>query len=52
MTHAAYVFGGYVATFAVLTGYVAWVRARARSLGRLVPSEGAGGRDEAPPGGR
>lgn len=37
MTHAAYVFGGWLATAGVLAAYVAWVRARARSLARLLP---------------
>ncbi|MGH9278190.1 MAG: heme exporter protein CcmD [Acidimicrobiales bacterium] len=32
MTHAAYVFGGYAATAAVLAAYAGWVISRTRRL--------------------
>lgn len=47
MTHAAYVFGGYLATAAVLGVYVAWLRARARALERMLPPAAGDGAGEA-----
>jgi CcmD family protein len=43
VTHAAYVFAGYLVTFAVLALYVAWLRAKARSLARTLDTGAAPG---------
>lgn len=42
MTHAAYVFGGYLLTAGVLGTYVAWILRRTRTLRQQLPSTGEG----------
>ena len=39
MTDAGYIFAGYFSTFAILTGYAAWVIRRKRTLSKLLRPE-------------
>ena len=47
MTHAAYVFSGYLVTAAVLAAYAGWIVSRSRSLRRALTGEGRDREDAA-----
>lgn len=46
MTHAAYVFGGYLLTAGVLGTYVAWILRRTRTLRQQLSTPGGEGPGE------